>query len=65
MGGRTFRWLIDNGVKENPYQGKKVVVISSKVTDIDWDIEFYSGDLDELFNRFNNNEKYGLLVEVS
>lgn len=48
MGGRTFRWLIDNGVKENPYQGKKVVVISSKVTDIDWDIEFYSGDLDEL-----------------
>ena len=38
----------DNGVKENPYQGKKVVVISSKVTDIDWDIEFYSGDLDEL-----------------
>lgn len=57
MGGRTFRWLIDNGVEENPYQGKKVVVISSKVTDIDWDIEFYSGDLDELFNRFNNNEK--------
>ncbi|GGI37075.1 dihydrofolate reductase family protein [Staphylococcus capitis] len=57
MGGRTFRWLINNGVEENPYQGKKVVVISSKVTDIDWDIEFYSGDLDELFNRFNNNEK--------
>lgn len=57
MGGRTFRWLIDNGVEENPYQGKKVVVISSIVTDIDWDIEFYSGDLDELFNRFNNNEK--------
>ncbi|ATN03784.1 dihydrofolate reductase family protein [Staphylococcus capitis] len=57
MGGRTFRWLIDNGVEENPYQGKKVVVISSKVTDIDWDIEFYNGDLHELFNRFNNNEK--------
>ena len=65
MGGRTFRWLIDNGVKENPYQGKKVVVISSKVTDIDWDIEFYSGDLDELLIDLIIMKKYGLLVEVS
>ena len=65
MGGRTFRWLIDNGVKENPYQGKKVVVISSKSQILIGILKFYSGDLDELFNRFNNNEKYGLLVEVS
>jgi len=57
MGGRTFRWLIDNGIEENPYQDKKVIVTSSNVIDIDWDIEFYNGDLDELFNRFNNNEK--------
>ena len=52
-------------LKENPYQGKKVVVISSKVTDIDWDIEFYSGDLDELLIDLIIMKKYGLLVEVS
>ena len=23
MGGNTFRWLLDNNVKENPYEGKK------------------------------------------
>ncbi|MFP3339194.1 hypothetical protein R0J91_14545, partial [Micrococcus sp. SIMBA_131] len=56
MGGNTFRWLLDNNVKENPYEGKKVIVITSKNVAIDWDIEFYSGDLNTLFNRFNNEE---------
>lgn len=28
MGGNTFRWLLDNNVKENPYEGKKVIVIT-------------------------------------
>lgn len=55
-GGNTFRWLLDNNVKENPYEGKKVIVITSKNVAIDWDIEFYSGDLNTLFNRFNNEE---------
>lgn len=56
MGGNTFRWLLDNNVKENPYEGKKVIVITSKNVAIDWDIEFYSGDLNTLFNRFSNEE---------
>ncbi|WP_241960099.1 dihydrofolate reductase family protein [Staphylococcus haemolyticus] len=56
MGGNTFRWLLDNNVKENPYEGKKVIVITSKNVAIDWDIEFYSGDLNTLFNRFSNDE---------
>lgn len=45
MGGKTFRWLLDNDVKENPYKDKRVVVISSQQISIDWDIEFYNGDL--------------------
>lgn len=48
--------MLDNDVKENPYEGKKVIVITSKNVAIDWDIEFYSGDLNTLFNRFNNEE---------
>ena len=31
-------------------------MITSKNVAIDWDIEFYSGDLNTLFNRFNNEE---------
>lgn len=56
MGGNTFRWLLDNNVKENPYEGKKVIVITSKNVAIDWDIEFYSGDLTSLFDRFRKDE---------
>lgn len=56
IGGNTFRWLLDNDVKENPYEGKKVIVITSQDVSIDWDIEFYSGDLKSLFNRFRDDE---------
>ncbi|PNZ32140.1 RibD C-terminal domain [Staphylococcus petrasii] len=57
MGGKTFRWLLDNDVKENPYKDKRVIVISSQQLPIDWDIEFYSGDLNQLFEQFKNDEK--------
>lgn len=57
MGGKTFRWLLDNDVKENPYKDKRVIVISSQQLPIDWDIEFYSGDLNQLFEQFENDEK--------
>ncbi|MDM7862496.1 dihydrofolate reductase family protein [Staphylococcus borealis] len=55
MGGNTFRWLLDNGVKTNPYEGKRVIVMSTQHVMIDWDIEFYSGDLKQLFTQFNND----------
>ncbi|MCJ1655263.1 dihydrofolate reductase [Staphylococcus sp. NRL 16/872] len=57
MGGKTFRWILDNEVKENPYKDKRVIVISSQEIPIDWDIEFYNGDLKQLFEQFHNEEK--------
>lgn len=57
MGGKTFRWLLDNDVIENPYKDKRVIVISSQQISIDWDIEFYNGDLNQLFEQFKPEEK--------
>lgn len=57
MGGNTYRWLLDNGVQDNPYADKKVIVISSKQVETDWDIEFYNGDLKNLDSIFKDYKK--------
>lgn len=57
MGGNTYRWLIDNGIEKNPYENKKVIVVTSKKIETDWDIEFFNDDLNELEHKFKNFEK--------
>lgn len=48
MGANTFRWLIKNDVKENPYADKRVLVISHDIIETDWEVAFFKGDLVQL-----------------
>lgn len=57
MGGNTFRWLLDSGVQENPYNDKRVIVISSEKVNIDWDIEFYEDNLENLNKIFSDYKR--------
>lgn len=58
VGGNTFKWLIENDeVIENPYKDKKIIVVTSKKYETNWDVEFFNGDLKKLEKLFQNYNK--------
>lgn len=53
MGGNTLRWLLDNGVRENPYKDKSVIIVTSEAIALDWEVAFCN-NLDELKEIFDD-----------